>query len=63
MGRDGELEIPSLREELGTSRKFLIPLLEYVDSLGMTQLRGGVRRLLTTSPVCQQIADAVGDAG
>jgi selenocysteine-specific elongation factor len=60
---DGELEIPSLRDELGTSRKFLIPLLEYVDSLGMTQLRGGVRRLLTTSPVCQQIADAVGDAG
>jgi selenocysteine-specific elongation factor len=57
----GELEIPGLRDEVGTSRKYLIPLLEYVDSLGMTQLRGGVRRLLTTSPVCQGIADEVGD--
>ena len=55
-----ELAIPELRDKLGTSRKFLIPLLEYVDSLGMTQLRGGVRRLLQTSPVTQQIADAVG---
>ena len=59
--RNGEqLEIPELRDELGTSRKFLIPLLEYIDGLGMTQLRGGVRRLLQTSPVCQQIADAAG---
>ena len=40
--------------------RLLIPLLEYVDSLGMTRLRGGQRRLLPTSPVCQQIADAVG---
>jgi selenocysteine-specific elongation factor len=60
VAHDEELHIPELRDALGTSRKFLIPLLEYVDSLGMTQLRGGVRRLLQTSPVCQQIADAVG---
>ena len=53
-------ETISATVKLGTSRKFLIPLLEYVDSLGMTQLRGGVRRLLQTSPVSQQIADAVG---
>ena len=52
-----ELNIPELRDELGTSRKFLIPLLEYVDGLGMTQLRGGVRRLLPTSPTCQEIAE------
>ena len=54
-----ELDIPELRDELGTSRKFLIPLLEYVDSLGMTQFRGGVRRLLPTSPTCQGIAEVV----
>jgi selenocysteine-specific elongation factor len=59
---DEELSIPELRDELGTSRKFLIPLLEYVDGLGLTRLRGGVRRLLPTSPVSQQIADVVGAA-
>lgn len=60
MRNDEELVIPELRDELGTSRKFLIPLLEYVDSLGLTRLRGGVRRLLPTSPVSRQIADGVG---
>jgi len=60
MRHDEELVIPELRDELGTSRKFLIPLLEYVDSLGLTRLRGGVRRLLPTSAVSQQIADGVG---
>ncbi|MHC4898814.1 MAG: selenocysteine-specific translation elongation factor [Planctomycetota bacterium] len=59
MTHDEELAIPDLRDALGTSRKFLIPLLEYVDSLGMTRLRGGVRRLLPTSVVCQQIAAAI----
>ncbi len=56
----GELSIPELRDRLGTSRKFLIPLLEYVDSLGLTILRGGVRRLLPTSSACQEIADSMG---
>ena len=61
MKNNEELVIPELRDALGTSRKFLIPLLEYVDSLGMTRLRGGVRCILQSSPVCQQIADVVGD--
>jgi selenocysteine-specific elongation factor len=60
MANEQELVIPELRDALGTSRKFLIPLLEYVDALGMTRLRGGVRRLLPTSAVCQQVADAIG---
>ena len=60
MAHDEELAIPPLRDALGTSRKFLIPLLEYVDSLGMTRLRGGVRVLLPNSAVCQQIADSMG---
>ena len=50
------LEIPELRDELGTSRRYLIPLLEYVDGLGLTRLRGGVRRLLPSSELCSSLA-------
>ncbi len=46
---DGALEIPELRDALDTSRKFLIPLLEWIDAQGLTLLRGGVRTLLTSS--------------
>ena len=54
--RHGEvLEIPELRDQLDTSRKYLIPLLEHVDALGLTVLRGGVRRLLVGSELCQQL--------
>jgi selenocysteine-specific elongation factor len=49
------LDIPALRDQLGTSRKYLIPLLEHVDGLGMTVLRGGARRLLPASVVCRQL--------
>jgi selenocysteine-specific elongation factor len=53
---DDVLDIPALRDELGTTRKYLIPLLEYVDGLGLTRLRGGVRCLLPSSAVCQELA-------
>ncbi|MFK7742576.1 MAG: selenocysteine-specific translation elongation factor [Planctomycetota bacterium] len=53
---DEVLDIPSLRDGLDTSRKFLIPLLEYVDSLGLTVLRGGVRRLLPSSSIHRELA-------
>jgi selenocysteine-specific elongation factor len=49
------LDIPALRDELDTSRKFLIPLLEHVDALGLTVLRGGVRRLLASSPLNREL--------
>jgi selenocysteine-specific elongation factor len=39
------LDIPSLRDELGTTRKFLIPLLEHFDTAGLT-IRQGVNRVL-----------------
>jgi selenocysteine-specific elongation factor len=55
------LDIPALRDQLDTSRKYLIPLLEYVDSLGLTVLRGGVRRLLPSSDLARELAaDAQG---
>ena len=53
---DEVLDIPTLRDQLDTSRKFLIPLLEYVDSLGLTVLRGGVRRLLRSSDLSRELA-------
>lgn len=56
LGNDEVLDIPSLRDGLETSRKFLIPLLEYVDSLGLTVLRGGVRRLLPSSAISRELA-------
>ena len=56
LANDEVLDIPSLRDGLDTSRKFLIPLLEYVDALGLTVLRGGVRRLLSSSTICRELA-------
>ncbi len=55
LANDEVLDIPKLRDGLDTSRKFLIPLLEYVDSLGLTVLRGGVRRLLPSSAVSREL--------
>ncbi|MBL8900409.1 MAG: selenocysteine-specific translation elongation factor [Planctomycetes bacterium] len=46
--RHGELAIPELRDSLGTSRKFLIPLLDYFDRTGLT-IRQGARRILKSS--------------
>ncbi|MFN0241460.1 MAG: selenocysteine-specific translation elongation factor [Planctomycetota bacterium] len=43
--RAGSLDIPSLRDTLGTTRKYLIPLLEHFDSQGVT-LRQGANRVL-----------------
>ena len=43
--RNGQLEIPELRDRLGTTRKFLIPLLEHFDARGLT-IRQGAHRVL-----------------
>jgi len=56
LGHAEVLDIPALRDELQTSRKYLIPLLEYVDALGLTVLRGGVRRLLPSSDLQRELA-------
>ena len=42
---NGHLEIPQLRDALGTSRKYLIPLLEHFDARGVTLRQGGHRVL------------------
>jgi selenocysteine-specific elongation factor len=41
----GALDIPSLRDQLSTTRKFLIPLLEHFDAQGLTIRQGGHRVL------------------
>ena len=40
-----ELVVPELRDELGTSRKYLIPLLEHMDAIGFTMRQGSHRVL------------------
>jgi len=41
----GSLDIPSLRDRLGTTRKYLIPILEHFDAQGLTLRQGGTRIL------------------
>jgi len=43
--RKPELTASEIRQELGTTRKYLIPLLNYLDSRGITQRKGEVRIL------------------
>jgi selenocysteine-specific elongation factor len=43
--KNRSLDIPSLRDELQTTRKFLIPLLEHFDAAGLT-IRQGQNRVL-----------------
>lgn len=51
----GELDIPKLRDTLETSRKYLIPLLEHLDAVGLTRLRGGLRVLLPASRILAEL--------
>jgi selenocysteine-specific elongation factor len=44
-GGAGGLTVSAFREELGTSRKFALPLLELLDARGVTLRRGDVRVL------------------
>jgi selenocysteine-specific elongation factor len=43
--RGGAIDIPALRDELATTRRYLIPLLEHFDATGLT-VRHGDRRTL-----------------
>lgn len=44
-GGEGELDLPSLRDALGTTRRWMIPLVEWFDTSGFTT-RLGSRRIL-----------------
>jgi selenocysteine-specific elongation factor len=45
----GDITVASLRDFLGVSRKYTLPMLEFLDSQGMTK-RVGDRRILTANP-------------
>ena len=49
-GASGEVTVGRLRETLGLSRKFLIPLLEWSDRQGLTVRSGDTRRLRAPHP-------------
>ncbi len=46
IGRTGLIHPPAVRDRVGVSRKFLIPLLEWADSRGITVRSGDARRLV-----------------
>ncbi len=48
VGRDSDIVPGALRERLGISRKYLIPLLEWADAAGITVRVGESRRLKRT---------------
>jgi len=43
--QEGEIGVAGMRDLLGLSRKYLIPLLEYFDGIGLTARKGDVRVL------------------
>jgi len=45
IGEHGHATMAQLRDVLGTSRKYALPLMEYFDSLGFTTRDGDLRRL------------------
>ena len=46
LGTQGTLTPPAIRERTGLSRKYLIPLLEYADRVGVTRRVGEARVLI-----------------
>ena len=46
IGQTGPIHPPAVRDRVGVSRKFLIPLLEWADSRGITVRSGDARRLV-----------------
>jgi selenocysteine-specific elongation factor len=45
LAREGEATMSRIRQQLDTSRKYALALLEHMDSLGLTVRDGDVRRL------------------
>ena len=45
LGDGGTLTMSELRELLGTTRKYSVPIGEYLDRIGLTRREGDLRRL------------------
>jgi selenocysteine-specific elongation factor len=50
--RDGKVTVGSLRDSTGTSRKYAVPLLEYLDAQHVTRRSGDARVRGSKAPVC-----------
>jgi len=46
---DGDITVATLRDSIGASRKYTMPMLEFLDAQGLTQ-RVGDKRILTRDP-------------
>jgi selenocysteine-specific elongation factor len=51
LGKLGPITPAMVRDRLGVTRKYLIPLLEWADARGITVRAGDTRRLRSTSPL------------
>ena len=51
------ITMSELRDLLGTSRKFAVPIGEYLDRIGLTKREGDVRRLGTAKAAAAGIHD------
>ncbi len=58
--RNGEIVVPEVRDALGTTRKYLIPLLEYLDSASVTVRRGDKRYFVARSAASDAARPASG---
>ena len=47
IGERGSVTLADFRDEIGTTRKFAIAILEYFDRMKLTKLSGDVRVLLS----------------
>lgn len=54
----GSVDVAALRDLLGTSRKYAVPLLEYLDSVDVTRRMGDVRVLGTKAGTHRAVGDA-----
>jgi selenocysteine-specific elongation factor len=52
--KEPQLTLAQFRDYLGTSRKYALPLLEYLDGAGFTRRRGDVR---TAGPALREVKD------
>ena len=43
----GELRLGDFRDQIGTSRKYAVAILEYFDKINLTKLSGDIRKLIS----------------
>jgi selenocysteine-specific elongation factor len=44
--KNGSIETGAFRNKIDTTRKYVVPLLEYCDKVGLTKREGNIRKLI-----------------